>query len=104
MGRRPHSPHAQHIDQVLFGYIILLVDVTLEGGKDLPPTEETFAGNAFQLAEFLVPVALGIGPRLTALDGNHKVLELFPEDNNALLVKEGVGLRIVVVRGSRLGR
>ena len=47
--RRGKVPHAQHVDEVLFRYVVLLVDVPLESGEDIPLLEQVIATFALEV-------------------------------------------------------
>lgn len=105
-----NAPHAQHIDEMLFGDIVLPVDVPLERRKDALPVEELPPALRLERHQGWVGVAVLVRcwaiwtlcSSLFRWDG--KELELFPQDNDGLLVEERVlVLDVHALRGGCLG-
>ena len=80
---------------MLLGDIVLLVDVALEGGKDLPAAEEAFAGHPLEPQKLVVGVPVRVCPCPAVGGRDDKVLELLAEDDDALLEEERVGDAVV---------
>lgn len=94
---------AEHVDEVLFGDVVLLVDVALEGGKDLALLQEVGATLSLDVDLGGVGmdgpggggVVLGKEAGFGGDDG--KVVELLAEDDNGLLVEQRVlGAKVVL--------
>ena len=76
---------------MLLGDIILLVDVALEGRKDLALAKEPFARQALQPEERAIRLALAVRLCSPAGGRDDEILELLAEDDDALLEQERVG-------------
>ena len=89
-------PHAEHIDEMLFGDIVLAIDVTLESGEDARSGEEGISAIDLELKESLIRQSsfirggFVVGGGGGTLRGDGEVLEFFAEDDDGLFVKEGV--------------
>lgn len=111
-GRRAKdAPHAQHVDEMLLGDVVLAVDVPLQRGEDALPPQERIPTVHLELEQRLIGLAVLIrSSNLSALliaedrqsilhrslGWNGKVLELLSKDDDGLLQEERVlhvGLR-----------
>lgn len=92
--------HAKHVDQVLLGDVVLLVDVALERREDLSTAKQALAGDPLEPEQLAISVTLDVGPRLSVRGRDDKVLELLAENDDALFEQKRVGWR--VVPGARL--
>lgn len=87
----PDPPHAEHIDEMLLGQIILLVHIPLQRREDGLSLGQRFAALPLHLAELLVGHSRGhLRARQRSGDGDGKVLEFLAEDDDGLFGEEGV--------------
>lgn len=80
-----HEPHAQHINKMLFGDVILLVDVPLERSKDVTLMKKMVSALSLQLEERLIRDPVSVGSGLSIFRGYGEILQLLTEDDNRLL-------------------
>ena len=99
-GQGLDAPHAEHVDQVLLGEVVLLVDVALEGGEDVALVEEVLATVALEVEQRLVGDAARVGALGAVLGRDGEVLELLAEDDDRLLRQE----RVLRRRRAKVGR
>ena len=94
---------------MLLSNVVFPVDVPLQSGKDQGPLQERVPALALQIQQGSVREAVGVRHRVSVrlrwrqaggpLRWNGKVFELFPEDDDGLLVKEWV-----LLQGRRIRR
>lgn len=100
-------PHAEHVDQVLLGNVVVAADVSLQRRKDAPVLEQGVAAVNLELRQGRVRLAqlvsggvsrvvawrgprCGCGCRLFSRRRDGKVLELLSQDDDGLLEEERV--------------
>lgn len=102
--------NTEHVDQVLFGHIVLLVDVALEGRKDFALLQQMVAtfGLDLDLADISQNGTCGgdlfFGGKSSLWWSDGKIVELFSQDNDGLFVQQWVLGRQVVVCCNRVGQ
>lgn len=84
------SPHAQHINEVLFGNVVLLVDVALQRSEDVSFLHDVLTASTFHVEEGLVGIALFIGSCVAVLWGDGEIFQFFSKYDNGLFAQEWV--------------
>lgn len=93
-------PHAQHINEMLFGDVILLVDVPLQCGENVPLVQQIVSALPFQIQQSIIGNPVGIRRSVSVLWRYGKVLKLFAKNYDRLLRQQRVlGRRGTEVRG-----
>lgn len=82
--RKLSAPHAEHVNQVLFGDVVFPVHVPLQCSKDTLFLHQILAAFSFDTQEGIVGDTVCVGGSVSIFRRNRKVLELFAEDYNSL--------------------
>lgn len=75
---------------MLLSDIVLLMNVTLQGGEDIAFLHDTLSTPVLNLKKRLVGNAVLVGRSVAILWGDSEVLKFFSEYDNGLLVEEWV--------------
>lgn len=75
---------------MLLGDIILLADIALQSGEDVTFMQEIFSTLTFDIKQFIISNAVGVGSSLSVLRRDREVFKFFSEDNDSLLGQKGV--------------
>lgn len=83
-------PHAKHINQMLLGDVIFLVNVSLQSGENVPLLDDILSTTTFYLKESLIGNTIGICQGFPVFGRNSKVFKFLSEDYDRLLAEEWI--------------
>lgn len=84
------SPHAQHINEVLLGDIVLLVNVALQRSEDVSFLHDILSASTFYVEKGWVGDALFVGGRIAALWGYSEIFEFLSKYDDGLFGQKWV--------------
>lgn len=84
------SPHAQHINEVLLGDIVLLVNVALQRSEDVSFLHDILSASTFYVEKGWVGDALFVGGCVAALWGYSEIFEFLSKYDDGLFGQKWV--------------
>lgn len=101
-----HSPHAKHVNQVLFCHVVLLVHIPLQSRKDPLSLQQCLTASLLELQQSRCSFTIEVRPFSSisfnpscSFGRNYKVLELLTKDDDRLFAKEGIRVLGCIVEG-----